>query len=372
MYYPPILRKYERFMVKNSSAIKGVEDTLRSLSYILPGRFEDSEYVSQALASTLNIIGMYHDAILTKAVIRAALSSGATPPTPSPFNRYTRFWLRSPLYYRIALILTVVQTLEVWIEIAVMKKYGEKGKWRAVTLIEIIKVACRLMLFRLSSYRMLLFQAFPEREVEPGELLPPDIDDEDPIPSLEREKETPAYNLVRPLYGVGRMADYIHILRPLIYVISLRKYGRESWRPWTASLLVELLSRGLSEWYLASRGKYLLERQENSRRWYLLLYYLLRPPFYQYTKEYLATFCQYGDKKPFLSVIAGIIGDYQPLWESFYFYTRAHRSLGMHGIFGAYDLYYIVTGVQSWKKYRSMRAYKGSQVNFIGTPPNRI
>lgn len=41
------LKVYEKFARTNGSAIESIESTLRSVSYILPGRFKDSEFVSE-------------------------------------------------------------------------------------------------------------------------------------------------------------------------------------------------------------------------------------------------------------------------------------------------------------------------------------
>jgi hypothetical protein len=38
---------YEKFANSNGTAIESLESSLRSLSYILPGRFKDSEFVSE-------------------------------------------------------------------------------------------------------------------------------------------------------------------------------------------------------------------------------------------------------------------------------------------------------------------------------------
>ena len=38
---------YENFASSNGSSIEALESSLRSLSYILPGRFKDSELVSE-------------------------------------------------------------------------------------------------------------------------------------------------------------------------------------------------------------------------------------------------------------------------------------------------------------------------------------
>lgn len=38
---------YEKFANSNGTAIEALESALRSVSYILPGRFKDSEFVSE-------------------------------------------------------------------------------------------------------------------------------------------------------------------------------------------------------------------------------------------------------------------------------------------------------------------------------------
>ncbi|KAK0540184.1 hypothetical protein OC842_000576 [Tilletia horrida] len=52
--------------------------------------------------------------------------------------------------------------------------------------------------------------------------------------------------LVRPLRGrVGLTAELLWILRPLIYVLAIRRYGRKSTSPWLLSLILELVARRL-------------------------------------------------------------------------------------------------------------------------------
>lgn len=41
------LNQYEKFANCNGNAIEALESALRSISYILPGRFKDSEFVSE-------------------------------------------------------------------------------------------------------------------------------------------------------------------------------------------------------------------------------------------------------------------------------------------------------------------------------------
>jgi peroxin-16 len=55
--------------------------------------------------------------------------------------------------------------------------------------------------------------------------------------------------------------ELVHLLRPLVYVVLLRRYGLSSWKPWVVSLGLELLSM-----YNIATGKRILE-EGCSRRW---------------------------------------------------------------------------------------------------------
>ncbi|KAG0360811.1 Peroxisomal membrane protein pex16 [Mortierella sp. AD032] len=360
------LNKYESFIFKNASQISSIESTLRSLTYILPGRFDDADLASEALFSTLNLLGIYHDTILTKHV---ASLPATHRPTPSSLNRYTRDWQGSSLTYkRVAMVLTVIQYTEVLIEMGVQKKWGQQYKWRVITALEAIKAAGRLTLMRLTSQRMIMHPIHTERDVDPSTLA--DLAEAEQavkeshwtgtrtgstrlqLSAVQKNGKagkttdvtefllskvlTPDVvrkprDLVGKLSGFGAIGEYMFILRPLIYVLAMRKYGQKSWYPWFLSLAIELASRTSIKQYLSSRGGgsrggsgTLLEKDEMKRRLWLLLYYVLRSPFYdRFTKERLHNFCESASKKPLISLVGGIVRDYQPLWESVYFYTSA-------------------------------------------------
>jgi hypothetical protein len=42
-----VLARYESFLIQNVSTISSLESTLRSVSWLLPGRFKDAELVSE-------------------------------------------------------------------------------------------------------------------------------------------------------------------------------------------------------------------------------------------------------------------------------------------------------------------------------------
>ncbi|TPX60244.1 hypothetical protein PhCBS80983_g01923 [Powellomyces hirtus] len=351
-----LVSKYENFVLHNAPQISGLESGLRSLTYILPGRFQDADMASEAIFASVNLVSLYHDTILSQAALRQQ------PETPaSKFNRYTRFMLRSGgAYKRVSYILTIVQMFEVLTEMAATKVGGKKGKGRAVLSIEIIKVLCRAALLRLSRNRMTMHATVPERDYDPATVEPPSPDapsvtwkgkrtgkehiQVDQITkqdkggydhavqyllskALTEAAKTPM-DLLRPLKNGRMWAEWLFVLRPLVYVLTLRKLGPTSYKPYLISLAMELVSL-FSSMDLSTFGfrpdLTLLERDEYKRRYWLLLYYLLRNPFYtQWTKERMNAFINGAGRRPLISLFAGILRDYQPLWEKWHFYTSGY------------------------------------------------
>ncbi|KAI8592423.1 peroxisome membrane protein [Geranomyces variabilis] len=356
--------KYEDFVLHNAPQISGLESGLRSLTYILPGRFQDADMASEAIFATVNLVSLYHDTILSHAALRQQ------PETPSSkFNRYTRYMLRgggaaggasAGPYRRIAYTLTIVQMFEVLMEMAATKLGGLKGKSRAVLSIEIVKVLCRTALFRLSQNRMTMHATVPERDYDLATVEPPSAVPEsttwtgkrtgkehiqvDQITkqdkggydhavqyllskALTESAKTPM-DLLRAMSGRRVLGEWMFILRPLIFVLARRKLGGMSYKPWLISLAMELysLSTSLDLRTLSFRPSLtMLERDEYKRRFWLLLYYLLRNPFYtHWTRARMNAFVDSAGRRPLISLFAGILRDYQPLWEKWHFYTSGY------------------------------------------------
>ena len=118
-------------------------------TFVYLGRFEDSEFASQArmllfylvifdwlsiliyifvkpVFAGINILSIYHDSILTRAAAEHAAKTGTLLPPSTSFNRYTRYWLsHSNAYKRISRLLTLTSYTEVLLEMGV-KKMGTK------------------------------------------------------------------------------------------------------------------------------------------------------------------------------------------------------------------------------------------------------
>ncbi|KAJ2159454.1 hypothetical protein GGF46_002998 [Coemansia sp. RSA 552] len=362
-----MLQKYANFVVNNAAQVNSIENGLRTLTYILPGRFADAEVASEAIYTLLSFVGVYHDGLLARAARTGLLvdkEGQSMKFEASAFNRYHGRLSRGSNLYRLsALVLSGLQLSEKLVEMVVVKKLGEKIRWKVVTWVEIVKIVLRLVLLRLSGRRMVTGSVIPERLVDPAMLGTVRESTEAEAAAvgtewkgersglsfrsvrgiLERteasgslgqfvtgeardaELVAPARSLVRRYNALGLAGELLFILRPLVYILGLRRLGRGDWRPWALSLLIELASRQMIRTALHAEqpgAQRTVEKDELSRRKWLFLYYLLRSPFFErFTEPRLTRVADWCSNKPLLSLLGSLIQDYQPLWQQYYFYT---------------------------------------------------
>ncbi|KAI0390722.1 peroxisome membrane protein [Xylariaceae sp. FL0594] len=358
---PSWLHMYSDFITKNAHQVSQIESALRSLTYIIPGRFRDAEIASETVHSAVQLLSLYHDAVL-----RSATNKSSSLPTriPSPHARYTRFWTaRSKLYRRAALLLQIIQYTELLWEMAA-KRRGEKVRWRVVIALESLKALCRLLLMRITSSRSLVTPPLPDREPIPTE---DDGSDEDILkelmgeePSLRgmngstkagHEKEwmmprtksslpslpnpgdvssyllgrvltaddiKPAAKLLNTLSGSGQAGELLYILAPLIYAVALSrsKNKKKSWTPWVIGVCIEYTARQLRDRGLRSTS---LEQEEWGKRYWATGWWTMRGAFYENVTKGFVT----GVRRRMPSLISGILEDYEYLWENYYFSTSS-------------------------------------------------
>ncbi|PVU92668.1 hypothetical protein BB561_003683 [Smittium simulii] len=314
-----MLSLYESFLIKNAPAINSIENGLKTLTFILPGRFEEAEIASETIYSILNFLGLYHDYILSKAAKNNQLFDTAgqliNVPTSEKLKYFKYFSKNHKVYHSLAILLTSTLFVEKLVEMIVEKKLGIKKKWQAITLLEVVK--------------MVTGSVIPDRLMDPSILANPPIDYVETINSgtwkgkrsnieyqdiqfiynspdksssiktfLESKVKKPddvasAHDMIRPFSSFGSVGEIAFIIRPLIYVLLIKKLGRKSWTPWAISLIVELTSQKLvSLDYLANAvssengfknifsWNRPLENEEKSRRSSLFLLYLLRSPMF--------------------------------------------------------------------------------------------
>ena len=364
---PQWLEMYDDFILKNASAVSNIETGLRNLTYLIPGRFRESEMASESVHSGIQLLSMYHDSLLAKALRKLPTSQR---PHPSPHNRYTNFWSRkSSSYHRLALLLQMVQYTELLWEMAARRK-GEKMRWRVIVFLETIKAICRLLLLRLTKSRPLLSPPLPQREFDPSRLeqhesgeaveqeevasTPSDRSEDTKwtmprtglsMPSLPDSSDISNYLLAKVLTaddikppktllhrvtGKGEIAEWLYILRPVIYALALQRWSKDkkNWRPWLIGVSIEYGARRLAKQDLQQRlagglrGLTVLEKEELGKRGWSMAWWLMRGAFYEnITKHWVQSFADKLRGKMFLDMIGVIVEDYEFLWDQYYFPT---------------------------------------------------
>ena len=212
------------------------------------------------------------------------------------------------------------------------RRSSETTRWRVVVLIEVVKAVCRLLLLRLTNSRPLLSPPLPEREIDPSKIeqsAQSDMafgDDESSekssvsvssddakwtmprtglsLPNLPQSSDISSYllskvitaddikppiQLLHRVTGKAEIAEWLYILRPVVYAIAMASWGKDkkSWRPWLIGLALEYGARQLAKKDFAERfagglrGLTGLEKDELRKRGWAMAWWFMRGAFYE-------------------------------------------------------------------------------------------
>lgn len=384
---PKLLTMYDEFITKNAGSVGQIESALRSLTYVIPGRFRDAEIASETVHSGVQLLSLYHDTLLRRVTAcqagntspqSSSLKPSATPtPMPNPHTRYTNYWItKSPIYRRVALLLQMIRYTELLCEMTAKRRGGERARWRAVVVLEVIKAVCKLVLLQVTRSRPLLSPVLPERETitlpntddgteeqdmegtkaisdilgedmtkewapppdtrkawqKPWNMprtgmslpsLPPSSSSDISSYLLERvltaDDIKPATQLVTPaMTPSARTAEVLHIMAPLVYAVLLAraKDKKRAWHPWVVGLLLEMAARHLRDRGLRTTK---LERDEWVKRAWSMGWWSMRGVFYDTVMKNVVGSVRARVPR----LIGGILEDYEYLWENYYFSTNS-------------------------------------------------
>ncbi|KAJ0056437.1 hypothetical protein NL108_007471, partial [Boleophthalmus pectinirostris] len=262
-------------------------------------RFTDSHELSELVSSAANLLVLFNDSILRKKL------RSAFPVCLS--QQRLRTWL------------SVLESVEVFLEMGACRVGGEVGRWVVIGLIQIIKAVFRLIL--LLWYKSGIGTSPPVIPLDRNT----DFGTEDGASAEQQEDACfvgqRSGRVIRPMSSGSSLqsriwgpaqtrssarspeeqlqlrstdlnlnqitAETVYITRPLVHLLSLGICGKKSWKPWILSAVLELSSFAvLNNTKFQTRW----EKAEMRRRGFLLLYYLLRSPFYDRYSEYKILF----------------------------------------------------------------------------------
>ncbi|KAL8785955.1 MAG: hypothetical protein Q9195_008419 [Heterodermia aff. obscurata] len=308
------LDSYEDFVKNNTSQVSQIESALRSLTYILPGRFNESELASESLHTTINLLSTYHTSLLPP------------PSHPLPHTRYTSYQRsKSKIYTSSSTLLRTIQYTELLCEMFFKRRGGDKLRWRLIVFLEFIKLVCRALMLRVTGWRTGINPANPEQRASEEETSPsPSETDDDPVAKPYQMPRT--HHILSPLPSahtpipsflstrivspdairhasllVRRLTTYraqaaetLYILRPLIYALAMQRLQGKNrdWRPWILGLAIEVSARQLAKSEIRKlpgglAGMTAVEREEWKRRGWSVAWWGMRGAFYENVTRYV-------------------------------------------------------------------------------------
>lgn len=284
---------YENWVRKHASFVSSIEESARSLTLMLPDRFGNAEVQSESIYTLINLISLYHSRVLRK---------------PNPHSTYSYYYVKDGRNWakRANTLLELLGNVQVLMEMATLRVgKSEKLRWNVILLFEVIKSISKGFIY-LNNREPLRIASQDELNRDFLEDVLRDGSNENEVSkdysdliemyrisgrgksrhgsfsamytTTSESKEDEPIEKTRLYISIFRfLGEMTHIFRPLIYVLSILKFGYSNWKPFFVSLALDSFSLLCKSKDLSDENNLL----ELKRRFFHLLYYLLRPPFFE-------------------------------------------------------------------------------------------
>lgn len=315
---------------------------LMFLMFIFAGKFSESQIFTEALLSFSNLLVIGNDQIIRREVTKHE--------HPNPINSEE---------HKLKLFLTVLENVEVLIELTSKKILGDKKKFIVIFLIQAVKCIGRLVLIvkyknRISNTpaiehldRKNIFKQLRQSTATSGGEASGSEEVRNSSVTLKLKRSGKIIRKVSqtpPLYSRSfkppqeepeleatdrfgalnhhaiKNAEIVYILKPMIHLGSVGLYGYNSWKSYFVSMFLDFYS--IYQYYKHRNFMTSDQKKELSRRCVSMLLYILRSPFYdKYSNDKIDSFMRAMAKNiPFMKFIVEPYRQYIPQYQSTYFY----------------------------------------------------
>jgi len=309
--------EYNTWVLANTESLSILENVLRTSLFLMPGRFRDSEVTLEFLYSIVGLLSLHHDNIvleyLQKEKGNTLLSELDLPPKAC---------------FGVIKFLSLIRNCELFLEMASKHFFGNQVKWKTIFIIETLKGLLKLKLLWQMDGKMLMFQTVPVYRDHP--ILRNYLN-----AKLHRTKQSRTcrkvsqqkwkqFRQIRKAEDMGPserqiIPELLHILRPIVYLLLMFRWGSKSWRAWITSFIMDTFS---IHQHSQSTNLNRLQSEELTRRTALLFFYLLRSPMFDLLSRPLFQGISTKIKKtlPFVGTIFETLYENIVVYRKHYFY----------------------------------------------------
>ncbi|EFJ14461.1 hypothetical protein SELMODRAFT_229029 [Selaginella moellendorffii] len=355
------MEAYKAWVRGNRQWLASIESIATTMTWLLPERFASSELAPEALSTAIGLV----------TVMNQYIVESASPKNLPPFMRSGADDRDKSIPWPI--FISIVKELEVLVELTAEHYRGPNGKWSTLAVVEAIKVLIRLKIFHDSGYKMLIDGGESENQEEASYCdpyarrgartsgRPQNVQGKamgalysfgnslSGRPSWLQKRDAAQQPVQRGLLSLWKqpaarwfiVGETSLILRPLIYVFLIRRYGLKSWKPWLASLAIDLTGFSIlfltDQWSSKSSNESLIisqgspsrplsaaEKNELKRRQLLWAFYLLRSPFFDtYSRHQFQRIGKVAKPLPLFGTLASKAMELLAGVQSIYSYTAA-------------------------------------------------